>query len=100
PNYPDIADDYRATFAKARAMPVDVFVASHGSFYDLRTKYEALQRRERGEPNPFIDRAGFLAYVDLQDGRFLAMRVSQGWDDGLRVRGVSIWTNDSRSRRP
>ena len=36
PNYPDIAEDYRATFAKARAMPVDVFVASHGSFYGLR----------------------------------------------------------------
>jgi len=81
PNYPDIADDYRATFAKARAMPVDVFVASHGSFYDLRTKYEALQRRERTEPNPFIDRAGFLAYVDLQEGRFQAMLESQRRDD-------------------
>ena len=73
PNYPDIAKDYRTTFAKARAMPVDVFVASHGSFYDLRTKYGTLQRRERGDPNPFIDHAGFLAYIDLQEGRFEAM---------------------------
>ena len=73
PNYPDIAEDYRATFAKARAMPVDVFVASHGSFYGLRTKYEALQRRERGDPNPFVDHAGFLTYIDLQEGRFQAM---------------------------
>ena len=73
PNYPDQAADYRATFAKARAMPVNVFVASHGSFYDLRTKYEALQRRGRGDPNPFIDRAGFLAYIDVQEGRFEAM---------------------------
>jgi len=32
PDYADIAEDYRATFAEARAMPVDVFVASHGSF--------------------------------------------------------------------
>ena len=82
PNYPDIAEDYRATFAKARAMPVDVFVASHGSFYGLRTKYEALQRREHGDPNPFIDHAGFLAYIDLQEGRFEAMLERQrgaGW---------------------
>ena len=77
PNYPDIAEDYRSTFAKARTMPVDVFVASHGSFYDLRTKYERLQSRMRGDPNPFIDRAGFLAYVDVQEGRFQAMYDSQ-----------------------
>lgn len=77
PNYPDIAEDYRSTFAKARAMPVDVFVASHGSFYDLPAKYEALQGRKRGEPNPFIDRAGFLDYVDLQEGRFQAMYETQ-----------------------
>ena len=76
-NYPDIAADYRSTFAKARAMPVDVFVASHGSFYDLPTKYDALQRRRRGDPNPFVDRAGFLEYVDVQEGRFQAMYDSQ-----------------------
>ena len=77
PNYPDIAEDYRATFAKARAMPVDVFVASHGSFYDLPTKYETLQRRERGDPNPFIDHSGFLAYVDLKERQFEAMLETQ-----------------------
>jgi len=34
PDYPQIADDYRATFAKARALPVDVFLGAHGSWYD------------------------------------------------------------------
>jgi metallo-beta-lactamase class B len=77
PNYPDIADDYRATFAKARAMPVDVFVASHGSFYDLPAKHEKLLHRMPGDPNPFIDHDGFLAYVDFQEGRFQAMLDSQ-----------------------
>ncbi len=77
PNYPDIADDYRATFAKARAMPVDVFVASHGSFYDLPAKYEMLRRRKAGDPNPFIDHAGFLAYVDLKEQQFEAMLETQ-----------------------
>jgi metallo-beta-lactamase class B len=77
PNYPDIAEDYRATFAKARAMPVDVFVASHGSFYDLRTKHEKLLHRMEGDPNPFIDHAGFLAYIDLKVESFEAMLESQ-----------------------
>ena len=77
PNYPDIADDYRATFAKARVMPVDVFVASHGSFYDLPAKHEKLLHRMQGDPNPFVDHAGFLAYIDFQEGRFQAMLDSQ-----------------------
>jgi len=77
PNYPDIAEDYRATFAKARAMPVDVFVASHGSFYGLGAKYEMLKRREVSDPNPFIDHAGFLAYVDLKEQQFEAMFETQ-----------------------
>jgi metallo-beta-lactamase class B len=77
PDYPDIAEDYRATFAKARAMPVDVFVAAHGSFYGLDAKYEMLKRRKAGDANPFIDHAGFLAYVDLKEQQFEAMFETQ-----------------------
>ena len=72
PNYSNQAADYRATFAKVRAMPVDVFLGSHGSFYGLRGKYETLQRRDEGDPNPFIDRAGFLDYVARYERRFQA----------------------------
>ncbi len=77
PSYPEIADDYRATFAKARAMSVDVFVASHGSFYDLPTKHEKLLHRMEGDPNPFIDHAGFLAYIDGREEAFEAMLETQ-----------------------
>ena len=77
PNYPDIAEDYRATFAKARAMPVDVFVAAHGSFYGLPTKHEKLLHRMEGDPNPFIDHAGFLEYIDRREQAFEAMLESQ-----------------------
>ena len=77
PNYPDIADDYRMTFAKARAMPVDVFVASHGSFYSLPTKHEKLLDRMEGDPNPFIDHAGFLEYIDGREQAFQTMLDTQ-----------------------
>ena len=77
PDYPQQADDYRTTFAKARALPVDVFLASHGSWYDMATKYEQLQSRAPGDPNPFVDRAGYLAHIDMQERRFEEMLKAQ-----------------------
>ncbi len=77
PSYPDQAQDYRATFAKARAMPVDVFLGSHGSFYGLPGKYQTLQRRNEGDPNPFVDHAGFLNYIDQYEQRFQTMLETQ-----------------------
>jgi metallo-beta-lactamase class B len=77
PSYPEIADDYVATFAKARALPVDVFLAPHGSQYGLAEKHAKLASRGAGDPNPFIDRAGYLAHVDLQEQRFRDMLARQ-----------------------
>ncbi len=77
PNYPNIADDYIATYAKARTLPVDVFLAAHGSFYGLDEKYRALQKRKAGDPNPFIDHGGYLAYVDRMQQRFETMLKTQ-----------------------
>jgi metallo-beta-lactamase class B len=68
--YPEIARDYAWTFARARALPVDVFLGSHGFFYGLDAKYEALRIRGADDPNPFIDRAGYLAHVAEQERRF------------------------------
>ena len=75
--YPEIADDYRATFAKARELPVDVFLGSHGFFYDMAAKHERLVDRAPGDPNPFVDREGYLAHVDAQERRFLEMLAAQ-----------------------
>jgi len=76
-DYPDIASDYEAMYAKARTLPVDVFLGSHGSFYGLTAKYAALQKREPGQPNPFVDHAGYLAHVALQEQRFHTMLETQ-----------------------
>ena len=54
PDYPEIADDYRATFAKARSLPVDVFLGSHGFWYDMARKLERAMSRGEDDPNPFI----------------------------------------------
>jgi metallo-beta-lactamase class B len=77
PDYPKIADDYRATFAKARALPVDVFLGAHGFWYNLATKFEQLQTRGPEDLNPFVDRAGYLAHIDMQEQRFEEMLQAQ-----------------------
>jgi metallo-beta-lactamase class B len=76
-DYPQIASDYVATFAKARSLPVDVFLGSHAGFYGLQAKYAALQVRKPGEPNPFVDHAGYLAHIATQEKRFETMLDAQ-----------------------
>jgi metallo-beta-lactamase class B len=70
--YPGILDDFRATYKKARTIPVEVFLSSHASFYGLPAKYEKLQARKEGDPNPFIDPQGYLAHVDEFEKTFEA----------------------------
>jgi metallo-beta-lactamase class B len=66
-DYPSIAGDYARSFKVLRTMPVDVFLGAHGSFYGLQAKYAKLQG---GGANPFIDPAGFKAYLDDKESAF------------------------------
>jgi metallo-beta-lactamase class B len=68
-DYPQIAEDYVRGFKALRALPCDVFLGSHGRFYNLKEKYAKLGK---GGPNPFIDHAGYLAHLDLQEKAFRA----------------------------
>jgi metallo-beta-lactamase class B len=68
-DYPQIAADYVRSFATLRKLPCDVFLGAHSSFYDLETKYPKLQA---GGPNPFIDQAGYQAYINLKEKQFNA----------------------------
>ena len=84
PDYPDIADDYVATFATARSLDVDVFLGAHGFWFDLEGKYEQLQNAADGAPNPYVDSAGYREHVDLQEARFRAMLAAQREAAGRR----------------
>ena len=59
-NYPQIAEDYERTFRALLSLPVDLFLGAHGSYFDLQAKR---QRMKAGGSNPFIDPAGYRAYV-------------------------------------
>lgn len=69
PAYPDIVADYEATFERLRGLPCDLFLASHGSFFDLAGKSARL-RLGAGMTNPFVDPEGYRAYVERSERRF------------------------------
>ena len=68
-DYPQISDDYVRSFAVLRKLPCDIFLAAHSGFYDLTGKYPKLGQ---GGPNPFLDHAGYLAYIDEKEESFSA----------------------------
>ena len=74
--YPEIAEDYVRGFKVLRSLPVDVFLASHGAFYNMKAKYAQLEKDPKG-PNPFIDPAGYKAHLDAQEKAFQAKLAEQ-----------------------
>ena len=66
-NYPGIAGDYVRTFAVLKALPVDLFLGAHGAYFNLKEK---LPKLTSGGANPFIDPAGYKAYVAEREQAF------------------------------
>ncbi len=67
-NYPQIADDYVKTFKVLKSLPVDLFLGAHGAYFGMLAKVEKMKA---GGPNPFIDPAGYKAYVGEREATFL-----------------------------
>ena len=68
-SYPGIREGFEASFETLRALPADIFLASHASFFAMKQK--RTQSLESDDPaQPFIDRAGYLAYIEREDLRF------------------------------
>lgn len=56
--YPSIVSDFRATFDRLDAMPVDILLANHPGVSDL---FERRQRQQAGDAAAFVDRAALPA---------------------------------------
>ena len=74
PTYPGVAADFAETFRKQKALEVDVWVAAHGSQYQLHGKYEAGQDYS---PDTFVDPKGFLAEVERLETLYLEQIASE-----------------------
>jgi metallo-beta-lactamase class B len=66
PQYDGIVRDYRRTFARAKRMKVDVFLAPHPEFFRM---HEKRQRLGTG-PNPFVDPAEFAVFIAKAEADF------------------------------
>jgi metallo-beta-lactamase class B len=67
PTYPGIVDDYKKTFARAKAMKVDVLLAPHPEMYKMAEKRAKLAD---GAPNPFVNPAEFNDYAAMLEKAF------------------------------
>lgn len=70
--YPGIVDDYERTFRVLKALPCDVFLASHGSFFRLKEKAEKLRATKEKDKaaNPFVDPKGYRNYLESSEASF------------------------------
>lgn len=74
--YPGIRSDFEHSFATLRSLPADIFLGSHADFFDLKRKFR--ERATAKNPvDPFIDRAGYLRYIDNSEKRFREVLAKQ-----------------------
>jgi len=69
-SYPQIAADYERTFRVLNALPCDILLGAHGSYFDLEAKYARL--KEAGQRTPFIDPEGYRTFVAGKERAFRA----------------------------
>ena len=67
PTYPEIAADFQHQFAVLKALPCDIFLGAHGSYFDLKSLYQHLQNHD---PNPFPSQQQYRAYVADREAAF------------------------------
>lgn len=79
-SYPGIAEDFQRTFALLHALPCDVFLGAHGSYFGLLAK---LRRYPQEGPRVFIDPAGYRSFVtDAQQEFEKALKKQQAEPNG------------------
>jgi metallo-beta-lactamase class B len=78
--YPGIVQDYEKTFQVLRSLPADVFLGAHGDYYGMPAKYAKLKT---GGANPFIDPAGYKAYIANREAAFRKNLATQQADGKL-----------------
>jgi metallo-beta-lactamase class B len=67
PTHPGIVEDYKSTYAKAKAMKIDVLLGPHPEVYGMQAKRAAMQD---GAPNPFVKPGELTAYAAMLEADF------------------------------
>lgn len=72
--YPKIAEDFAKTYQTLKAIKAEIFLSSHGGFFDLTEK--AAKLRAGAKTNPFIDPQGYQRFV---------ARMTKAFEDKLKA---------------
>ena len=72
--YPGQRADYEKSFATWKALPCEVFLASHGAFYGLKEKRAA---QLAGKADAFVDPAGCKRFYETSEAAFRAELAKQ-----------------------
>lgn len=72
-NYLEIADDFARSIKTYKTLPADIFLAAHSWFFDPAGKYARLG----GATNPYIDPAGYKAWVANMEKTHAALLAEQ-----------------------
>jgi metallo-beta-lactamase class B len=67
--YPGIRSDFEKSFQTLRALPADIFLASHGNFFGLGKKHRA-QAGATDPVAPFVDPEGYRRFIDAAEADF------------------------------
>jgi metallo-beta-lactamase class B len=68
PQWPGIASDLEHTFATLRALPCDIFLGAHGSYFDMLAKLN--RRSSPADESVWIDPQGYRRAIDEADQEF------------------------------
>lgn len=67
--YPGIRADFERSFSVMRSLPADIWVTSHAREFGRYRKFR--ERATAEDPvEPFMDREGYLRYIDTAEARF------------------------------
>ncbi len=72
--YPQIAQDYEKTFRVLKALPCDIFLGAHGSYFGMLAKYA---RWKQDGVKAFVDPQGYKDYVAEREKAFEAELAKQ-----------------------
>lgn len=65
----ELQKEFKQSFKKLRSIPADIFLGPHASFFNMADKLK--QRNSVADQvAPFIDREGYLKYIDKSEEKF------------------------------
>ncbi len=83
PKYPGMLQDYKTSIATMRGLPCDIFLAAHPEQFGMNRKLAELKKHPDG-PNPFVDPAGYKAYLDESETELNEKAAAQGRKQGIQ----------------